>query len=444
MRIYKIILLSFISVLLFGACSDDDKVKEGNPQMNITGEYGTAMFADSLAFTVDVVDEVPLSTLKVRLYFDTEVVTEEVIRTKENGTYSGKIYVPYYADTPNGTAKLEFVLQNISLTKEIKEFDVNISRPNYEAIYFVTEDGELKLDKVSDYQYELTDEFPREVSGYFRAPAMGANGNEMTFGMEDGKIKEGSTSPITFTHFIQEWTMEFNTKSYEAAPFQVAYMLNGEQFTQVAGDKDRFGIDIELEQDGDVEITGIDGFADWWVDTDFLTRVDNTKFTFNGITGKYRVMVDFNKQYTIFEVMDGDELATFNDDGTGAIWVIGTDVAKPNLDDGDIGWEPNNAICLVPIADKVHQLTLVGGKSISTESINFKFFYQKGWGGEFSPDVATVVKGDDLIFMGDGETKDSGNFGLVEGVELEDGATYVFTVDFTEEGESGKISFEKR
>ena len=56
------------------------------------------------------------------------MVSETVIRTKVSGQeYNGKIYVPYLANIPNGTATLKFILQNINFTITEKSYDVALS-----------------------------------------------------------------------------------------------------------------------------------------------------------------------------------------------------------------------------------------------------------------------------------------------------------------------------
>lgn len=100
--------------LMTTACSDDEPA--GNPVIGYESPATKACFGDNIPFTVHVSDaDVALSTLKAQLFFGEEMVQEQVIRTKENNTdYSGEIYVPYYANIPDGTATLRFVLQNIN------------------------------------------------------------------------------------------------------------------------------------------------------------------------------------------------------------------------------------------------------------------------------------------------------------------------------------------
>ena len=133
-----------------------------------------------------------------------------------------------------------------------------------------------------------------------------------------------------------------------------------------------------------------------------------------------------------FEVSVSDEvpLSTLQPDGTGAIWIIGDQVGKPSYTTNHVGWEPPKALCMAPIGDKKYRITLVAGESINDEEINFKFFHQKDWGGEYGSQSLTTES--DVVFVGNGTNgRDNGNLGLVENTSLEVGATYVFTVDLS-------------
>lgn len=174
------------------ACNDDDKLAPGNPVMDVTGNLEAACFGDSLTFTVKATDtEVPLSTIHAELYFGDEMVSERVIRTKVSGAdYEAKLYVPYFANVPDGRATLRLTLQNINFTITEKLYQVNISHADYPSLTFRAESGEeYTMEKTADHVYSMTRRFPAEMRGVIVAPAMGANGNEITFGYENSEIK---------------------------------------------------------------------------------------------------------------------------------------------------------------------------------------------------------------------------------------------------------------
>lgn len=116
--------------------------------MTLKSELKTALFGDSLSFEVQVSDAtVPLSTLKAQLYYTDDQVAETVIRTKENGTYSGKIFIPFYKNVPDGTATLKLVLQNISKTTTEQSLDLVVSRPDFPYLTLVAEEKNIRCRK---------------------------------------------------------------------------------------------------------------------------------------------------------------------------------------------------------------------------------------------------------------------------------------------------------
>lgn len=168
MKSLKYYLMALAGIAMLNACSDDDPVP-GNPTMDFQAEPSSALFGDSLPFTIKASDaDVPLSTLKARLYFSDEMVSETIIRTKVNGQdYTGKIYVPYLANIPNGTATLKFILQNINFTITEKSYDVALSRPDFPYLTLISGDQEYRMEKVAANQYSVTGEFAQKVRSCF-------------------------------------------------------------------------------------------------------------------------------------------------------------------------------------------------------------------------------------------------------------------------------------
>ena len=73
MKSLKYYLMALAGIAMLNACSDDDPVP-GNPTMDFQAEPSSALFGDSLPFTIKASDaDVPLSTLKARLYFSDEI-----------------------------------------------------------------------------------------------------------------------------------------------------------------------------------------------------------------------------------------------------------------------------------------------------------------------------------------------------------------------------------
>ena len=176
------IILALVGILVMNSCSDDEFLS-GNPDMELGTGKVSALYGDSLPFTIKD--------------------SETVIRTKTSGSdYTGKVFVPYYPNVIDGRATLKFVLQNIHFTTTEMEREVVLSRPDFPYVTLVDEMGEEYLMKrQSLYNYSVTGRFPQDMKAYFKTPKVGENGNELTFGWDnENQLSEGkNVDPITFS-----------------------------------------------------------------------------------------------------------------------------------------------------------------------------------------------------------------------------------------------------
>lgn len=430
MKHIKIATLLLACAALTTACNDNDWVP-GNPVMDITGNLDNACFGDSLSFTVKATDtDVPLSTIHAELYFGDEMVSEKVIRTKVSGAdYEGKIYVPYYANIPDAKATLRLTLQNIHFTTTEQIYQVNITHPAYPSLTLRTDDGqEYKMTRGEDYVYSVTQRFPAEVKGVIVAPAYGENGNEIVFGYEGSEIKPYAEGSIPFSNSAPgRYTISFNTYTFEGSPF-VVLTLNGQRLEPI--DETTSSVDMNLSKGDTITPDGFPGFGEWWINPDYFTRNADGTLTFNAYTGNYRIIADTKLKYFRVYKLNGSSPATLNEDGTGAAWIIGAGIGHPSLAN-EVGWTTEKALCMAPTGEKNYQITVVGGKTVATDAINFKFFGQMGWGVELTG--ADLVSKSNLIGVGTGDNgHDNGNLFLEEGVELQDNGVYVITLDLTQ------------
>ncbi len=437
MKFSKYILFA-AAAFTMAACSDDDPAV-GNPKMDVKTSIGTAYFGDSLRFTINASDpEVALSTIHADLFFGDECVSSQVVRTKVSGQdYECCLYVPYFANVPDGNATLKLYLQNINFTKTEMEYSVAISHADYPYLTFVSDNDdnageEYRMERQSQYVYAFTQKLPQKMKGYIKAPSVGDNGNEMTWGYASGAIALGGESSIPFSNSkAGKYTIEFNTYTFAGSPF-VVLSFDGNEFQTV--DDSTAQLDINLTQGQTITPEGFPNIEEWWIDPDFFTDNGDGTFTFVPITGYYRIIADQSKNYfRVYQLDAAGAAQTLSEtDGSGALWVIGAGIGKPNLN-SEVGWTTENALCMSQISDRVYQITGVAGKQLGTSSINFKFFGQMGWGIELGGSNYAAINSD-LVraggFNGDSD-HDSGNLYLLDGASLQENTIYRFVVDLT-------------
>lgn len=444
MKTLKYIALSLLVAASTTACKDDPELQTTDigPEMTVVSVDASGVYGGKVDFEVAMTDRYPLSTLKAQIFFDDEMVAEEVIRTKTDGTYKGAVTLPFYKNIPDGEATLRLVGQNIRFGQTTVERPLAVSRPKPAYLNFVLNDVEYRMEPTgNDYEYAVTDDFPQKPQGYISTPELDDAGSVVTFGYdtETAGIVADSTDPIPYANSnAGEFTITFNLKTFEGSPF-IKLLFDGTEMTML--DNDNYYIVTTLTQNQAYTLTGVADFADWNVDLDFFERKNASnpeELSFLPMTGMYKVTANFKHSYLKIEAMkSATELATLNDDGSGAIWAIGgTEVGKPTLKNA-YGWSPEDGgMCLARVADKKYQLTLVAGISINASSFDFKFFHQKTWGGEFGGDDITTAS--DIV-----KINDSGNLGLVEGKTLDLGGIYRFTVDVTGGNTAAVLTVEK-
>lgn len=444
MKTLKYIALSLLVAASTTACKDDPELltTDVGPEMTVVSADASGVYGGKVNFEVTMTDRYALSTLKAQVFFDDEMVAEEVIRTKSDGTYSGSVTLPFYKNIPDGDATLRLVGQNVRFGTTTVERSLAVSRPKPAYLTFILGDAEYRMEPTgNDYEYAVTDDFPQKPQGYIATPELDASGSVVTFGYdsESGGVVADSTDAIPFANSnAGEFTITFNLLTFEGSPF-IKLLFGETEMTMV--DNDNYSIVTTLTKDRTYTLTGVSDFADWDVDRDFFERADASDpetLTFLPMTGMYKVTANFKHSYLRIEAMkSATELATLGDDGSGAIWAIGgMDVGKPTLKNA-ASWSPEDGgMCLARVADKKYQLTLVAGISLNASSFDFKFFHQKTWGGEFGGDDITTAS--DIV-----KISDSGNLGLAEGKTLDLGGIYRFTVDITGGNKAAVLTVEK-
>lgn len=457
-RIIKISSLALAGVLAVSACRQEFQFEfsQDGPEMTVTCSEAAYM-GGKIAFSVDLAEKTyPMSQLTVQLFTDLDVegakptpLEEYVVRTKENGTYDGSIPVPYLQNVRNGNMAMIFSAVDTHLGYIRDTVYVNVARPEYEYLTLKTEDGtEHRMERkavtsedrqfADGYWYSCTGSFPADCNAIIVAPEYNEV-PEITFGWAGTGIAAGEDDYIKFSNGVAgEYEITFNSCSFAGSPF-VVLNVNGIEAETAASDK--YAAVVELEQGGEIVVEGWKpGFADWTIDPDFLELTDDAgKFKFLAVDGIYKLTIETANKFIRVEAMKNNtELATLNEDGTGAVWLIGdAGFGKPTMAQG-ASWNPENGgLCLAQVSPKVYQITLVAGVQLNCDKVNFKLFHQKTWGGEFGS--ASISTDSDTFYI-NSEDSDNGNIFLVEGKKLTMGDIWRFTVDLTGyDGKSGGV-----
>ena len=100
---------------------------------------------------------------------------------------------------------------------------------------------------------------------------------------------------------------------------------------------------LELAKGDEITFDGFEDISNWWLDPSFFDTSGATP-KFRAIDGNYKITANFAMEYFIVEATDANgNTARLNADGTGAIWVIGTDIGKPSWSMNEVGWNDGKA-----------------------------------------------------------------------------------------------------
>ena len=424
-KIFKIAAVALAGAVALASCHREPEFRTTDigPEMTVNSCTESTYMGADIKFSVSINDkDFALSTLKAKLLYDETEVNNVTIRTKENGTYEGTIQAPLYKDVPDGIASVVFASQNVGMGLTYDTLFVQLQRPDFESLTLVTEEGEdYVLPRVEAYKYELSGSFPEKVKGVLVTPAINAEGDVITLGWDGSALSATNTNSIPFTAGVAgEYTISADLMSLKASPMGA---------TNVSAV-------YELKQGQVMDFGGIVDLNNWTLDYDFFVVNDDfTEVTFRAVDGYYLLSYDVKNMYVKVEPVDAEgNTLSLSSDGTGAVWVIGANFGKPVIGPG---WNTTEgAYAMAQVSEKVYQFTLTAPGQLAVSGADFKFFHQKGWGGEFLTANYAEVNIDPAFEMPAAD-------GNIKGKELKGGKSYKLTLDLTGGVNAAKLSYEE-
>ena len=193
---------------------------------------------------------------------------------------------------------------------------------------------------------------------------------------------------------------------------------------------------VPLKQGQSVKAEGIADIADWTIDADFFETVGAGSYKLIPVDGYYLITADTAIKYLKVErATETGAPATLASDGTGAVWMIGGNCfGKPQIFSSS--WSTGDGLCLAEVEKGKFVITLKAGYQLSTTNVDFKFFHQKDWGGEFRGENITTSS--DLV-----KITNDGNINLASSVTLDLGADYRFTLHTNGTNNNATLTVEK-
>ena len=414
-RIFQVLFLALIAIG-YTACQPDsfrEVYPEGNPVVEaaVLSENVINYGEDSITFAVTVSEkETPLSTLSIKVIVGLNVIANEEVRTPDylytdTFTYA----VPFGPNMPEGEpVKVYLTATNIEgTTTNYILSECTGHRPVIETLYVMPPKPSTK-DRGKQMTFE-DDKFVLYGLGYPKTyecvlAVVGTkfgrvDWNYPVFGMLNGKIslitqeqlESGEASTILLTNDEIETidTIQFNPLTFDlyfsgkvAQP--VSKLDVNADLAEVAGKTYRYA-KIFFDPAMEVTLSGVANMATAY-NLDYMEVVNGNTVKFLGEKGMYEVYYLPAEDYIVVEPLKD---AIYPN----VMWMTGVGfglpVATPKVQGG---WGFDNLgqyIACRTVAPKVYQFTAYLKNGVNADfatygSLNFKFFHQKGWGGEES------------------------------------------------------------
>ena len=439
-RIFQILLLTILA-LGYMSCQPNsfrEVYPKGNPVVEAELLTNEVKFgSDSISFKVRITEkETPLSTLSIKVIVGINVIANEQVRTPDY-EYNGEFTyaVPFGPNMQEGdfvqvyltATNVEGTLTNLILS------DCVGHRPSIETLYLMPPTPTTK-DKGKQMQLLENGSFAVYDLGYPKTyecllAVVGTkfgrvDWNYPVFGMKDGKIAliteeqlangEASTILLADDNIQSIDTVQFNPLTFDlhfggkvAQPISSLDVMT--DLAEVAGKTYRYA-KIFFDPALEVTISGVTNI-NMAYNLDYMEYMGNNKVKFLAERGMYDVYYLTDLDYIVVDPLAD---AVYPN----VMWMTGVGFGYPTAEpEVKGGWgfdNPGQYIGCRTVAPKVYQFTvyLKNGANADFEtygSLNFKFFHQKGWGGEeiggnyqqiglpihgVSPEGLTKVNGD--------------------------------------------------
>lgn len=429
--IHKLLILFAVVIVAWGCRQKEFRTvyPAGDPQLEaqlLTADvlYGT----DSIAFRVKITEtQTPLSTLTIKIVAATNVLVNEVVRTKDyafENTY--RYAVPFIANMPdNEVIRVFLTATNVEGTDKIVALDGCIGhRPEIPTLYImpptinytlIGKGRQMTDDNGTFVAYDL--EYPKSVE--FLLATVGTKFGRVdwtkpVFGMYNGNLalitKEqfdaGEANAITLSDENLETldTITFNPLTFAltyggkvAQPVTALDVQNDLEkspaYIASSGVAKRYrGAKVFFDKDSEVEITGCTDLSKA-CNMDWMEYLGGNKVKFLGEKAMYYVSYDIVHDYIVVEPLYE---MVYPD----VMYLCGVGMGHPNYSDTiTSGWgfdSPNQNFVGRQVSDGVYQFTVYMFNEQSTDykdygSLNFKFFHQHGWNGEEDGSTYTQV-----------------------------------------------------
>ncbi len=408
------ILLTILPLWLLVGCEEDQKLVTYGGSYPVFEEVQVAesviTYNDSITVSVSLSDRItPLSTLEVQVVVNNEVINSESIRTKGNSNEVTRRYqIPFGPGAVNNTpVKVYLTSINVDgFETDTIVSSTTVNRPVINELYMVPVTGatfRLNLIDTTNLIFHTDGMTYGQRVEYFLATKIDrfkkVDWSGLVFGMTENGIgfvtsnKNFITDEDASLIGISEITFDaFNlNRSVSGKLLEPVSTLDIQEDLNpmmMAGQNFR-GNNIYFGKDIEVTFTGITDLANS-ISPDYFKITGENTAKFVGPTAIYKAYYLIEGNYLYVEPQPEVKHPD-------AMWVCGTGLGRPSAPYGiTTSWNWNTPFDYVPcmkVSEGVYQFTAYMKNTPDgpgTGTLDFKFFYQRGWTQDPTPPVTEV------------------------------------------------------
>lgn len=408
MNVYKLVsFYLFIGLLAISCQKQDEMFFDPSVEAPVIGKLSLSheqlKYGRSVKLNMEVTDADALSHVEIRLIANQAVLYSKTLAGNNQKTLKveEEIEVPFGRLCGGQLASLEVVATNKNVKTAQQSYGILLERPEFSQLYLVVEEtGEeivLQRDESSpltSYLYKATVDLPNHTNVFIYSQPE-KKGLVWGFDAATNTCELASLRPVSLcdSQSTEEKVKEviFDAFSFEIAPLKKEMTVNDVVFMlykKNASDKDFVSNTLRAQN---VSLTNGEEVRTELIDLDALKfdpdffKLEGDKLMYIGQTGN--VTLYMNTLYNFVFVESTENPLVTEVSYPEMLFVNGWGIGRPELWNYNPDWDFNKAVIFRKVSEDAVQ-TVYSQTVIVSKWVQFKFYNQKDWGGEFScPDI---------------------------------------------------------
>lgn len=404
MNLYKLVSFYLFVVLLVVSCQNQDEMFfNPSAEAPVIGKLSLnqeqMQYGESVRLNVEVTDADALSHVEIRLIANQAILYSKTLPGNNQKTLrvEEEIEVPFGRLCGEQLASLEVVAINKNVKTAEQSYEISLNRPDFPQLYLVVSEtgDEIVLrrdesDPLTPYLYKATVDLPNNTNVFIYSQP-GKKGIVWGFDASTNTCELASLRPVSLcdSQSMEEKVKEvaFDAFSFEISPLKKEMTINDVVFMlykKNASDNDFVNNTLRAQNviltNGEEVRTELIDLAALKFDPDFF-KLEGDKLIYTGATGN--VTLYMNTMYNFVFVESTDNPLTTSVSYPEVLFVNGWGIGRPELWNYNPDWDFNNVVILRKVSEDASQTTY-SQTVIVSKWVQFKFYNQKDWGGEFS------------------------------------------------------------